>query len=166
MGDPDSADGDERPSQGSTEETSTDERAGEGESSPDAVADAGAAGPTQARGDSQTDVGTGTPERSAPEAPAEVPVDVERRIGDLDLPGSGETLKRRRETVREFYRHLRQHGDASRSDLLDLVDASEVSYSSPQSFWNDCVRDREALERLPGVEPPDEDGRAWRYLGS
>lgn len=109
------------------------------------------------------------PERIAPDSaerpdvPLESADDEDDEIDTLDLPGSGETLERRRDAVRMLYEHLKEHGSASRSDFLELVDPDDVGYSSAQSFWNNCVKDRGALKQLPGVDPPVEGGHTWRY---
>lgn len=84
-------------------------------------------------------------------------------VTDLDLPGSGDTLERRRAAVQRLYDHLRENGTARRRDFLDLVDADKVDYSSAKSFWSNCIKDRDALHSLPGVDPPGEGEHTWRY---
>lgn len=82
---------------------------------------------------------------------------------DLDLPGSGETLERRRAALARLYAHLRDEGTASRSDFLDLIDPDAVDYSSAESFWANAIKGRDSLRALPGVEAPGEGGHTWRY---
>lgn len=90
---------------------------------------------------------------------------VSNPVAELDLPGSGDRLERRREAVRALYEHLQEEGTASRSDFLELVDPDEVGYSSAESFWTNLVKARDALKQLPGVEAPGEGEHTWRYVG-
>lgn len=83
----------------------------------------------------------------------------------LDLPGSGETLERRRAALGRLYAHLQREGLASRGDFLDLIDGEDVGYASAESFWSNCVKGRDSLRALPGVESPGEGGHTWRYEG-
>lgn len=85
---------------------------------------------------------------------------------DLDLPGSGDTLERRRATIARLYDHLQTHGTATKSDFLELVDAEEVGLSTPESFWSNCVKGTDSLRSLPGVDPPGEGEHTWRYSPS
>lgn len=85
-------------------------------------------------------------------------------VADLDLPGSGERLERRREAVRTLYEFLQEEGTASRSEFLELVDPEEVGYSSAESFWTNLVKARDALKQLPGVDAPGEGEHTWRYV--
>lgn len=84
-------------------------------------------------------------------------------LAEIDLPGSGRTEGRRRETVLDMWEYLRNRGSAEKADLLALVDVDEVEYASTDSFWSNVVKTRRALQQLPGVEPPAEGGRTWRY---
>lgn len=86
-------------------------------------------------------------------------------VADLDLPGSGDRLERRRAAVRTLYEFLQEEGTASRSEFLELVDADEVGYSSAESFWTNLVKARDALKQLPGVDAPGEGEHTWRYVG-
>jgi hypothetical protein len=88
--------------------------------------------------------------------PADVP-------GDIDLPGSGETFERRREAIGKMYAYLQKAGTATRSDFLGLISEREVDYETVESFWANSVKGRDSLRALPGVEPPQEGGRIWRY---
>jgi hypothetical protein len=82
---------------------------------------------------------------------------------DMDLPGSGDTLQKRRATVARLYQHLQQQGTATKSDFLELVEPEEVNYSSAESFWSNCIKARDTLRTLPGVHPPNEGEHTWRY---
>ena len=88
--------------------------------------------------------------------PADVP-------DDLDLPGSGDTYERRREAIARLYGYLRKEGTATRADFLELIEPSDVDYASGASFWSNCVKGRDSLSALEGVEPPGEGEHTWRY---
>ncbi len=83
---------------------------------------------------------------------------------NLDLPGSGETLERRQATLSRLYNYLQDHGTATKQDLLQLVDPDEVGYASTESFWSNAIKGRDSLRSLPGIEPPAEGERTWRYI--
>ena len=82
-------------------------------------------------------------------------------LDDLEIPGDGELRRRRRETVAELYAFLRERETASRSDFLELVDPEEVSYASPEGFWEAVGRD--GLRKLPGVTPPESGHHEWAF---
>jgi predicted CopG family antitoxin len=82
---------------------------------------------------------------------------------DLDLPGNGETYERRRETIATLVAYLQQEGTATKADFLQLVDADDVGYASPESFWANAVKGRNSLSAVDGVVPPGEGGHTWRY---
>lgn len=82
----------------------------------------------------------------------------------LDLPGSDDVLDERRAAIADCYSHLREHGTASKSDFLELVDADAVGYTSRESFWSNCVKGRDSLRALPGVQPPGEGEHTWRHV--
>jgi predicted CopG family antitoxin len=107
------------------------------------------------RGDSNTE-----PEESN-EAINEIePADVP---DDLDIPGSGETFERRRETIGTLVAYLKQEGTATRADFLELVDPDDVGYSSADSFWSNSIKGRDTLSAIEGVVPPSEGGHTWRF---
>lgn len=83
--------------------------------------------------------------------------------GELDVPGSGDLQDRRRAAIAQLYQYLQDHGTAKKADLLELIDAEAVSYSSADSFWANCIKGRDTLRSLPGVEPPGEGEHTWRY---
>lgn len=98
-----------------------------------------------------------------PTSPHRLSADEDRLPDDLDLPGSGDTLDRRRAAIARLYAFLEREGQARKTDLLDLVDPDEVEYSSKESFWANCVKGRDSLRALPGVESPSEGGHVWRF---
>lgn len=85
--------------------------------------------------------------------------------GGLDIPGSGDTADRRRAALAQMYAYLQDHGTATKADLLELIDAEDVGYASAESFWANCVKGRDSLRALPGVEPPGQGERTWRFTG-
>lgn len=87
-------------------------------------------------------------------------------VADLELPGSGDTLQSRRAAVAQLYRHLQDEGTATKREFLDLVEPSAVGYQSAESFWSNCIKGRDSLAALPGVQPPGEGEHTWRYTAS
>lgn len=90
---------------------------------------------------------------------------VEALPDELDLPGSGDTLDRRRITIARLYDYLRQNGTATKDEFLELVDADDLGYASRESFWSNAIKGQDTLRALPGVEPPGHGERTWRYTG-
>jgi hypothetical protein len=84
---------------------------------------------------------------------------------EIDVPGSGQTAEARRQAVLNMRDRLRELGTAEKSDLLEVVDANSVGYSSLESFWSNVVKGRSSLKSLDGVEAPAEGGRMWRWSG-
>lgn len=115
--------------------------------------------------------GSSTPATDAPRDQDPAPVqdqqdgDVQARIDALDLPGSGETLAARRDAIRRLYDYLQDQGTAQKSDFLDQIDADAVGYASAGSFWSNCVKGRDSLQSLPGVDAPGEGEHTWRFRG-
>jgi len=64
-----------------------------------------------------------------------------------------------------MYDHLREHGEAERDDLLDVVDIDATDYASPDSVWSNMVKGKDTLRALPGVEKPSTGRSKWRYTG-
>jgi len=88
---------------------------------------------------------------------------LDSEVAELDLPGSGDSLEKRRIAVQTLYNHLKRKGTARRRDFLELVDADAVGYSSVESFWSNCIKGSNSLQSLPGVDPPGEGEHVWRY---
>jgi len=90
--------------------------------------------------------------------------DVEELVDDLDLPGSGDVLERRREVVLDLYRHLEMEGSARRSEFLRVIESSrDHGYQDADSFWSNVIKGRRSLGALPGVRKPPEGGHRWRF---
>lgn len=71
------------------------------------------------------------------------------------------TCDRRRAAIDALYETLRSRGDATRAELIESIDMTDLSYASPESFWVSVARD--ALGDLPGVDPPAPGERVWRF---
>lgn len=82
----------------------------------------------------------------------------------LDVPGSGQRAKARRQAIQRMYGYLEKHGEATKDELLDLVDPDEVEYANRESFWANCVKGKPTLSRLAGVESPGSGGSVWRFV--
>jgi len=96
----------------------------------------------------------------------EIPGLVEKEIVAFDPPGDGDLQERRRDAIRAAYRHLREHGTATRSDFLEVYDQEPAGYDSASpkgSWWRRVVRP--GLQHLPDVEEPTSGGSKWRYTG-
>lgn len=83
---------------------------------------------------------------------------------DVDLPGSGGTLEQRREAVRELYDYLRHEGQATASEMRDLVWA-KTGYASARSAWKNCLYDglKQVAEQDDALHVPGEGQHQWRY---
>ena len=89
--------------------------------------------------------------------------DVRRAVESAELPGSGETLEARREALLAAYEYLADNPNASRSDFLDNVYPDHpAGFETADGWWNAI---QPALKRLPGVDPPEERGHLWQFLG-
>jgi len=81
----------------------------------------------------------------------------------IDVPGNGELEERRKETIIEMARLLRDRGTAEKSDFLEVVPDDAVGYQSKDSFWSNCVKGRESLKAVPGVEKPPQGRNEWTW---
>lgn len=91
------------------------------------------------------------------------PSSVERRIREMELPGSGPRLLDRQEAILAAYDYLRRHPSAKKSDFLDEVyPEHQAGFSSAEGWWNVI---QPALKELPQVDPPEERGHIWHFLG-
>lgn len=88
---------------------------------------------------------------------------VERRVRDIDLPGTGKTLEARRDALLAAYEYLQEHPEAKKSDFLqDVFPENPAEYETAEGWWNAI---QPALAQLPGVDPPEERGHIWHFLG-
>jgi hypothetical protein len=97
------------------------------------------------------------------DAEADRPPEVAVAIGEADLPGSGPRLDARREALSAAYEYLTDHPEAKKADFLrDVYAERPAGYESAEAWWNAI---QPALKQLPGVDPPDERGHLWHFLG-
>jgi len=88
---------------------------------------------------------------------------LELELADVDLPGTGKTLKARREALLAAYEYLQEHPEAKKSDFLqDVFPENPAEYETAEGWWNAI---QPALAELPGVDPPKERGHIWHFLG-
>lgn len=107
-----------------------------------------------------------TPEHVERDVSAEsVPESVEGvNVDALDLPGTGDDLRRRQAAVRAVLAHLREQGEARTADLKEIAwRADGGSYADADSLWKNCVYNR-ALKPLDVVESSGPSGK-WRWVG-
>jgi hypothetical protein len=91
------------------------------------------------------------------------PSEAQQAIQDAELPGSGRTLRARREALAAAYEYLTNHPSAMKSDFLDEVyPACPAGFETPEGWWNAI---QPALKELPAVDPPEERGHLWKFLG-
>ncbi|MFB6093814.1 MAG: ArsR family transcriptional regulator [Halanaeroarchaeum sp.] len=93
----------------------------------------------------------------------ERPLAVEQRVRDMDLPGSGPRLQDRQEAILAAFDYLRDHPSAKKSDFLEEVYPDHrAGFSTAEGWWNVV---QPALKELPQVDPPEERGHIWHFLG-
>jgi hypothetical protein len=86
---------------------------------------------------------------------------VEREIKEADLPGSGETLERRREALRAAYDYLSENPNTSEMEFLtDVFPNHPAGYKTADRWW-DAIKP--ALKELPNVVEDRE--HVWHYIG-
>jgi hypothetical protein len=84
-------------------------------------------------------------------------------VEEVDLPGTGETLRARREALAAAYEYLQDHPEAKKSDFLAAVfPENPAGFETAEGWWNAI---QPALAELPGVDPPKERGHIWHFLG-
>lgn len=79
------------------------------------------------------------------------------------LAGSGDRLDGRVDAVRRMYDRLRTLGEATRGDLLNVVDVDATGYAHADSVWSNVVKGKDTLAALPGAEKPASGMSTWRY---
>ncbi len=84
-------------------------------------------------------------------------------INQIDLPGTGKTLEKRREALSSAYLFLQEHPEAKKSDFLqEVFPENPAGFETAEGWWNAI---QPALAELPGVDPPEERGHIWYFLG-
>lgn len=92
-----------------------------------------------------------------------VPEPVRNAMDNAELPGTGETLEERRAALRAAYDYLTDNPSAKKSDFLqDVFPRHPASFETADGWWNAI---QPALKELPGVDPPQERGHIWHFLG-
>lgn len=109
--------------------------------------------------------GPGEPTPREREAAESAPAPRVESVDDLDIRGQGEVVEARRAALQAVYERLQQLGEASKRELLEVVEPDAVGYKDVDSFWSNVIGGRDTLSQLPGVEPPVAGGRTWRYVG-
>ncbi|MFB6250267.1 MAG: hypothetical protein ABEI27_01040 [Halobellus sp.] len=113
--------------------------------------------PDERSADSATDAQatvTGTPDRD----PA-----VEAEIAAADIPGSGDTLRKRREALRATYDYLSKHPDATETDFLtEVFPEHPAGFKTADNWWAVI---KPALTELPNVDVAEDREHVWHYLG-
>ncbi|MFB6122329.1 MAG: ArsR family transcriptional regulator [Haloferacaceae archaeon] len=93
----------------------------------------------------------------------ERPLAVSNAIDDASLPGTGPTLEARREALSAAYDYLTERPEAKKADFLrDVYHDHPAGFESAEGWWNAI---QPALKELPGVDPPEERGHIWHFLG-
>ena len=88
---------------------------------------------------------------------------IEAAIEGVTLPGSGPTLEARRNALRAAYEYIVDHPSATKSDFLEHVYPDHrAGFETDEGWWNAI---QPALKELPGVDPPEERGHIWNFLG-
>ncbi|WP_396612437.1 helix-turn-helix domain-containing protein [Haloferax sp. S1W] len=106
-----------------------------------------------------------TPESgvATPGGTSDYPPAVSNAIEAADLPGSGPMLDSRREALSAAYDYLTDHPEAKKADFLrDVYHDYPAGFESAEGWWNAI---QPALKQLPGVDPPEERGHIWHFLG-
>lgn len=101
-------------------------------------------------------------ERSEEDAIA-VPANVDRARLRNELPGTADTIEARVDAILRMYELLRRQGEATREELLSVVNAEKLSLADDKSVWSNLVKGRDTLRALPGVQSPGRGNAIWRY---
>ncbi|KAB1196107.1 MULTISPECIES: helix-turn-helix transcriptional regulator [Haloferax] len=118
---------------------------------------------SSAVGDSSTAETTGDAGTATEEAGSDHPPAISAAIEQADLPGSGPMLDARREALSAAYEYLTDHPEAKKANFLrDVYYDYPAGFESPEGWWNAI---QPALKQLPGVDPPEERGHIWHFLG-
>ncbi len=92
-----------------------------------------------------------------------MPGELREPLNEVDLPGTGETLEARRQALLAAYEYLIEHPSAKKSDFLENVYPEHpAGFETEDGWWNAI---QPALKQFPGVDPPEEQGKIWKFLG-
>ena len=104
-----------------------------------------------------------TPIEQSASGPDPAGSEIEQLIAEVDLPGTGKTLVSRQEALLAAYEYLKEHPEAKKSDFLqDVFPENPAEYETAEGWWNAI---QPALADLPGVNPPEERGHIWHFMG-
>jgi hypothetical protein len=82
-----------------------------------------------------------------------------------ELPGSGDRLAARVDAILAMRDALRERGEATRDELLAVVNVDATGYASKESVWANMVKGKDTLRALDGVEQPPTGRAEWRWSG-
>jgi len=88
-------------------------------------------------------------------------VDVDPWVEDVEITGEGAGADRQRAMVQLAYEFIKEEGQARRADFEEALPEYTAHFSDFEGFWVHALRD--ALDRAPGVEPPEGGGATFRY---
>ncbi len=96
----------------------------------------------------------------------------EAALDELDVPGrDAATERKRRQAVMWAWDYLREHGDATSSEIANATFGyfwdTDLGYSLHSRYpgyglWDGYLRD--TLDELPGVEGPPPRGNEWEFV--
>jgi hypothetical protein len=137
-----------------------------------AALEAGRDGPVDSEGahggaaafEGQEDANPSVEASSGRGSPPDAPDSVRERLRD-ELPGSGDRLAARVDAILAMRDELRERGEATRDELLAVVDVDATGYADANSFWKNTVAGRDTLRALDGVVRPPTGRAEWRWSG-
>lgn len=89
--------------------------------------------------------------------------EVNTGIADAELPGTGETLEKRREALRAAYDYLTRNPNATESEfLVEIFPEYPAGYKTADTWWEAI---EPALRELPNVDVNEDREHVWHYLG-
>lgn len=90
--------------------------------------------------------------------------ETEERIRDA-LAGSGDLLDARLNEILKMYMELKRQGEATKEELLSVVDVEATTYQDEGSVWSNMVKGKDTLKAIPGVQKPPRGKSTWTYTG-
>ncbi len=85
------------------------------------------------------------------------------RILPSTFPAAAISKSAEKNTIIKMAQLLRDRGEAEKDDFLEVVDADRVDYASEESFWANCVKGRDSLKAVPGVQKPPRGRTEWKW---
>jgi hypothetical protein len=90
--------------------------------------------------------------------------ETEERIRE-GLFGSGNLLDARVNEILKMYMELQRQGEATKEELLSVVDVEAADYQDKGSVWSNMVKGKDTLKAIPGVQKPPRGKSKWTYTG-